>query len=82
MSEGGEVDREIIIAVLRANGIDVHGQDEGPQDMLVIVKGDLIEAQQLPKRVSRKMVHYFSRKYNVPIHLFYNPQMGSQEDPN
>jgi len=79
VSEGGEVDRDVLIAVLRANGIDVHGQDSGPRDMLVIAKGDLVEAQQIPNSVSRKMVHYFSRKYSVPINLFYHPDMGSQE---
>ena len=82
MSEGGEVDLDVAIAVLRANGVVVHGQDKGPANMLVIARGDLIEAQQFPKNLSRKMVHYLSRKYGVPIHYFYNPQMGSQEGPS
>jgi hypothetical protein len=82
VSEGGEVDRETVIAVLRANQVDVHGQEDGPAGMLVIAKGELIEARQLPKSVSRKMVHYLSRKFSVPIHLFYNPEMGSEGKPN
>jgi hypothetical protein len=82
VSEGGEVDRDIVIAVLRANGVDVHRQDQGPADMLVIAKSGLIEAQQMPKVLSRKMVHYFSRKYGIPIHHFYNPEMGAQIKPS
>jgi hypothetical protein len=82
VSESGEIDRDIVIGVLRANGVDVRGQDHGPANMLVIAKGELVEAQQLPKAVSRKMVHYFSRKYGIPIHHFYNPEMGSPIDAN
>ena len=39
MSESGEIDRDVVIAVLRKNGVDVHGQQDGPSDMLVLAKG-------------------------------------------
>jgi hypothetical protein len=82
MSETGEVDREVVIAVLQANGVDVHGQQEGPADMLVLAKGDRIEGQRLPKMVNRKMIHYLSRQFHIPIHYFYNPLMGSSATPD
>jgi hypothetical protein len=80
MSESGEVDRDVVIAVLRQNGVDVHGQDDGPEDMLVLAKGNKVEGQRLPKMVSRKMLHYLARKYDIYIHHFYHPEVGQPKD--
>jgi hypothetical protein len=80
MSESGEIDRDVVIAVLRRNGVDVHGQQDGPEDMLVLAKGNVIEGQRLPKMVSRKMIHYLARKYGIYIHHFYNPDLGQPKD--
>jgi hypothetical protein len=81
MSESGEVDREVVIAVLRAKGVDVHGQADGPPDMLVLAKGDRVEGQRFPKMVGRKMLHYLCRHYPVYIHEFYNPKIGASDIP-
>jgi hypothetical protein len=69
----GDVSKEILISVLRANGVDVSNQED--TGMTVFAKGDVIEVVNLDPFVRRKMVHWFQRKFNVPIHLFYNPLM-------
>jgi len=56
MNEGGKIDREVVIAVLRVSGVEVHGLDDGPSDMLVLSKGKRIEGQRLPLMVERKML--------------------------
>jgi hypothetical protein len=80
MSESGEIDRDVVIAILRKNGVDVHGQEDGPADMLVLAKGNAVEGQRLPKMVSRKMIHYLARKYGIYAHLFYHPELGQPKD--
>lgn len=42
---------------------------------LTVIDGDVPDAYKLHDYVPRKLLHYFSRKYNVPIHFFYNPGM-------
>jgi hypothetical protein len=79
MSESGEVDRDVVIAVLRRSGVDVRGQQDGPEDMLVLAKGKTVEGQTLPKMVSRKMVHYLARKYGIDVNNFYHPELGPKD---
>ncbi|PYT49516.1 MAG: hypothetical protein DMG44_10650 [Acidobacteria bacterium] len=81
MNESGEVDREIVIAVLRTHSVEVHGQDEGPADMLVLAKGNRIEGQRLPNPVSRKMISYLARQYGIPIEKFYLLGLGASAKP-
>ena len=79
MNEAGKIDREVVIAVLRVSGVEVHGLDDGPSDMLVLSKGKRIEGQRLPLMVERKMLLYLSRQYGIPIERFYDKKMGSSD---
>jgi len=39
---------------------------------LVIAKGEDLEVRALSDPIKRKMIRYLARKFEVPIHLFYN----------
>jgi len=75
MQNMGEVIRETVIDVLRAHHVEVSPQSDSPDGMMILAKGDKLESRIIPKRASKKLLQYFARTYNVPIHLFYNPQM-------
>ena len=68
--------------MLRACGVDsssptVVTADDKPETKLA--KGGNPEATlnvfALPDNINRRMLQYLSRKYGVPIHYFYNPDM-------
>jgi len=71
MGASGEVDKDSVLRVLRANSVSV-SHDQATNEY-TISKGDLTEVHVLSARLSRRMVHYFARKYDIHIHLFYNP---------
>lgn len=78
MAESGEVDREIALRVLRHCGVSVLVNS----DEYTLSKNDVIETHKLQSPLSRRMIHYLSRTFDVSIHLFYNPDMqeGSRQD--
>lgn len=41
--------------------------------MFVLGKDLVRDVQEFPESVSRQTLHYLSRKFNVPIHHFFNP---------
>ncbi|HUX65868.1 MAG TPA: hypothetical protein VMV31_00110 [Terriglobales bacterium] len=69
----GVVGKQVAILVLRASGIDVAPTDGGMHE---IASNDYSETIRLPECLDRKLVHHLSRKFKVPIHHFFNPQMG------
>ena len=76
MSDPGEVDRAVVIEVLKAQRVSVSVcQDDPTGKTLTIAKGDRIESQKLPNRVGRRMLHYLEFHYGVPIHYFFHPEM-------
>jgi len=72
----GEVDREIVIQVLQANGVRVSPQENGEAGMMVLAKDEKVEARRIPSKVGRRTLQYFQRHYGVPIYQFYNPLMA------
>jgi hypothetical protein len=70
----GDVNRETVIRVLCAHGVDVSLLKD-TEEMWVIAKGNIIEVQPLKPNVSRRMLHHFQYKFEVPIAHFYNPHM-------
>ena len=44
--------------------------------MMVLEKGDRIEDRRIPNPVGRRLLHYFQRHFDVPIHYFYNPDIA------
>jgi hypothetical protein len=81
MNESGDLDRDVVIAVLEKHGVEVRGQQEGPADMLVLSKGDRIEGQRLSEVVSIKMIRYLARTYGIPLKAFYDLKTGSSNAP-
>ena len=73
MNDVGEVARHTVLGVLRANKVEV-GKTDDPA-IYVLAKGEIIEAQKLPDHISKTMLHYLSRRFDVPIYAFYNPGM-------
>ncbi len=73
MSDPGEVARAIVIRVMRSHGVTVTSQEDGPEGMMILAKGDKLEAKKIPQKCGRKLLHYLSRNYGVPVHIFYNP---------
>ena len=76
MSQDGEVSRNIVIDILKTCGVSV---SEQPKDSYVLELGDVLEVINLPQEVCRRRLHELQRKFRVPIHFFYNPQMASEK---
>ncbi len=68
----GAVSREYAIRTLTENGVSVSQQKGSNNGELVIAKGEVLEVRSLEDSINRKMVRNLSRKFEVPIHLFYN----------
>lgn len=66
------VPRVTVLRVLRECGVDV--VERGGEEVS-LAKGSTFETQVLPKNVSKRMLHYLHRRYDVPIHYFFNPVM-------
>ena len=77
MSGSGKVRRETVIDVLRRHGVAVYPRETG-SDILILCKGDVIEVLLLPPVVERRLLHYLQRKFDVPIHHFFNPLEAPQ----
>jgi hypothetical protein len=82
MNEFGKLERDLVIAVVRANEVEVHGQENGPPNMLVLAKGERVEGQLLPEMVDHTMIRYLSRQFHIPLSAFYNPELGASETPS
>ena len=68
----GTVSREYAIRILTDSGVSVSPQKGSNNDELVLAKSGYLEVRVLPDPISRKMIHYLSRKFEVSIHLFYS----------
>lgn len=77
MTNSGEVDLKTVIEVLRNNRVAVTAQKDGT---FIIEKDETIEVHNLKPQVSKRMLQYLKRKFDVPIHHFYNPLMSTKSD--
>jgi hypothetical protein len=68
----GDIDLDVVLRVLQACGVAVSQQPE--KDLFTFEKDDIIEVYELDPTVKRRMIQRFSRKFNIPIHYFYNPR--------
>lgn len=75
MADDGAVVRDVVLAVLKASGVDV-AIDDG---RVKLAKGadpkSTLRVLLLPELINRRTLHFLARSYAVPIHHFYNPQM-------
>jgi len=70
----GEVDRETIVLVLRFHKVEV-SPDPKNQGAMLLVRGDVVESKTIPKSVGRRLIQYLKRRFDIPIHHFYRPEM-------
>lgn len=73
--ESGYVKKEIVIDVLRRHGVGVSPLGGAPE-VMILIKGDKVDARPLQDEVSRGVLRYLTRHFNIPIHHFYNPLMA------
>jgi len=67
----GDVELDVVIKILQACNVAISRQTE--KNLIIFEKDEIIEVHELGLAVSRRMIQRFSRKFNVPIHYFYNP---------
>jgi hypothetical protein len=72
------VRRATVIDILQRHGVEVSCDEGGPSGpgMMILIKGDKIDSRKMPDEVSRPVLHYLARLFNIPIHHFYNPFMA------
>jgi hypothetical protein len=72
--ETGEVDRETIFVVLRFHKVEISPDPKNLGAML-LVRGDIVESKMIPEAVGRRLVQYLKRRFDIPVHHFYRPEM-------
>jgi hypothetical protein len=72
------VGRATVIDVLQRHGVEVSCDDGGPggSGMVILIKDGKLNARVLPSEVSRPVLRYLARLFDIPIHHFYNPHMA------
>ena len=68
------VQRDIVVKVLKAGGVDVSRDGE---KFTLAKEGVAIQTIVLPPQVERKMLFRFQYRYGVPIHWFFHPEMAT-----
>ena len=76
MTDTGKVYKKTVVDVLRAHGVGVSMQDGATDGSMVLAKGEVVETRIIPDEVGKKLLHYFERRFEVPLHHFYNPLMA------
>jgi hypothetical protein len=69
------VHRDVVLTVLRAHGVESY-PSEACDGQTVFTKNGVYEAYSFPEQVSRRMLERMKRKFDIPIHHFFNPQMA------
>jgi hypothetical protein len=72
------VARATVIDILLRHGVEVSCDNGGPggTEMVILVKGEKLDSRKLPVEVSRPVLRYLARLFDIPIHHFYNPHMA------
>jgi hypothetical protein len=85
--DSGEVDRETVVNVLRHHKVDVSPDPLEPSSMLM-VRGNVAMSLPLDAWVKRRTTDLLKRRFNIPAHHFFRPEMmafetlESPENPN
>ena len=69
----GEVPKKDVLSVLKACGVEVQVKSYNGAEVCILTKGSIVEARQLDSHVGRRVLHGLQRKFDIPIHYFYNP---------
>jgi hypothetical protein len=84
MAGDGSVSRVIVLRVLEIHEIDLSsGKRDNPFPLTIAAKGtdpkETLQVHALPERLNRRMLQYLARRYDVPIHHFYNENIARSE---
>lgn len=71
---------EDAIQVLIHFDVDVRPQKGGCDGMLVISKNGTIDVRRFSERLRKRVIFSLSRKFQIPIHYFWNVQELSNHD--
>ena len=69
----GEVPKRDVLSVLKAYGVEVRVESYNGAEMYILTKGSIVQAHQFDSHVGRRVLHGLKRKFDIPIHHFYNP---------
>lgn len=70
------IQRQTVLDVLRAHGVDIAEAQVKGQTGHTLVKGEVVESQLLPEIVPRTLLHRFARRFDIPIAHFWHPEMA------
>jgi len=76
--DSGEVDRETVLNVLRHHNVDLSPDPLQPGNTLM-VKGKVTLSLPLDEWVKRKTTDLLKRRFSIPIHHFFKPEMMAFE---
>jgi hypothetical protein len=76
----GEVDRETVFKVLRHHHVDLSPDPLEPGNTLM-VKGNSTLSLPFDEWVKRKTTDLLKRRFGVPIHHFFRPEMMGPDTP-
>ena len=76
MPDDGGVSLVDVVATLRAHGVDIASQSLNGDVRTAMMKGQIVEVQVFPHTVNRHMVNRLARKFDVPVHHFYHPEVA------
>jgi hypothetical protein len=82
MNDTGKVCKKTVLEVLQAHGVGVSKQEGATDGTMVLAKGEILETRVIPDEVGKKLLHYFERRFKVPLHHFYNPLMAPEVESN
>ena len=75
MADSGEVLRDTVVHVLERHGVGVEISHLNGRAEAIPARNGVVVAYVLPGRVGRRMLHTLKRKFDIPIHHFYHPEM-------
>ncbi len=75
MIEDGEVSKAVALEVLECHDVE-HFDDPTTPGNTVTVRGDVIDSKEIPEYLDRDLLQYYKRKFGVPMHHFYHPDVA------
>lgn len=67
----------VVLTVLAAHGVEISIDAGSPAKSTVLIKGEIVEAYTFPAAVHRRMLHRLVRRFDIPIHHFYRPELAT-----
>lgn len=69
----GDVERERVVNILRLHGVCVsEDSKDGSRPVYTLTKGDIVEVQPFPERISRHLIGRLSAKFGIEMASFFD----------